>query len=455
MGSCRISGVTTDPCTGGSRLDGPAFRAVGPESDGSNGRARASLLTVLARTLHWLPPPDANSASEPTKPLRTHIMSKRILALPLSLLTLCFLAACGADPEPIPDTGSDAGPDTTSDVDPDTTECDGPDPSLTCLDTGCGDEQVCVEDPDGCGPSSCFCSSGTWACTADCGPAYACVPADPSCPEAPPIGETCEDDGVACEWGTECCCGDCFASTFCECAGGEWACHATDACFIESCEGSPCETDSDCEGGGEETVCVDGVCAYPSTSGPWTSGPDIPLIGACDDGPDDGYELESLAIDVDTLVVTVSYSGGCEAHLFQACWDGSFMESFPVQAAVGLQHDGNDDACEAWITEELRIPLSSMRESYIEGYGTDAGEIIIGIAGGSISFTFDACTGEDLPACGPECEDGAFERCGEACDPDVDVDCGNNIGDAMACVDGAWACTVHPPLGPGCNLVCR
>lgn len=316
-------------------------------------------------------------------------MSTRILALPLSLLTLCFFAACGAEPEPIPDTGSDAAtPDTTPDTGPDVSECDGPDPSLTCLDTGCPDGLVCAEDPDGCGPSSCFCSDGTWACTADCGPAYECVSDHPACPAEPPIGDTCGDEGLSCEWGVECCCGDCYPSTVCDCEDGGWACYATDACFIESCEGSPCETDSDCEGG-EETVCIDGLCSRRGTSAGWTTGPEIPLVAVCSDGPDDGYEVGGLEIDGDNLVVTVSYGGGCETHLFQACWDESFMESFPVQAAIDLRHDDNDDMCDAWVTEELRIDVSSMRESYIEGYGAGPAEIIVRVAGSSVVFGFE------------------------------------------------------------------
>ena len=372
-------------------------------------------------------------------------MSPSFLARTLSLLTLSLLVACGATPEPVPDTGSDSGPDVSP--------C-GPDPSETCMDVGCPDGQACVEIEDGCGPSSCFCEDdGSWACTADCGPDFQCVSEAAGCPTTPP-GESCSDEGLSCDYGSECCCGDCFSSMFCDCSDGSWVCGATDACLVATCEGDTCESDEDCVGGWRESLCIDGVCTEPST-GSWSTGPDIPLGGECDDGPADEFELEGLAIDDQTLVVTLSYSGGCETHEFQACWDGSFMESFPVQARIGLQHNGHGDACEAWITEELRIPLSSMRESYVEGYGEGPAEIIIGIAGSSIVFEFDACTGVELPECGPECADGAFEQCGEACDPAADNDCGNNIGDAMACVDGVWSCSVHPPLGMGCNLICR
>lgn len=379
-------------------------------------------------------------------------MTTRFLSLTLSLLSLAAISACGTTVETLPDGGSDAG-----DTSPDTVSCEGTNPALSCLDFGCADGQACEEVAGGCAPSICSCDDeGGWMCTADCGPEYACVPADPACPATPPIGETCSsaDEGISCEWGTECCCGDCFASTFCECAGGGWGCGATDACFIESCEGQTCEDDSDCEGG-DETTCQSGVCTRPGAVAGFSVGPNISFVTECDAFEGDGYETRELTIDGDDLRVALSYSGGCEEHLFRVCWNQSFMESFPVQVSLDLQHEGNDDACEAYLDEELVISLTALREAYEEGYRTDAGTIIIGIGGESIDFEFDACSGEDLPACPPECPTDAFSRCGEPCDAEVDEACGNNIGDSMTCSDGSWACSVHPPLGMGCNLVCR
>ena len=68
------------------------------------------------------------------------------------------------------------------------------------------------------------------------------------------------------------------------------------------------------------------------------------------------------------------------------------------------------------------------------------------------SFVDDPCAGVELPPCPGECPPGDF--CGMACEVEGSK-CGNNIGDGMECIDGTWMCTVHPPLGPGCNLVCK
>lgn len=64
----------------------------------------------------------------------------------------------------------------------------------------------------------------------------------------------------------------------------------------------------------------------------------------------------------------------------------------------------------------------------------------------------DPCAGIELPLC-DFCPDAMATLCGLPCD-EPDLTCSNDIGDGMACADGAWQCSVHPPLGTGCNLVC-
>lgn len=383
-------------------------------------------------------------------------------ALPVSFL---MIAGCGTTDEDVPlddagsdiaDTATDVRPDLGEDVDPDADpRCPGPNPAESCLDDGCPGAQECVQVEGGCAPSHCSCGDDGWMCTADCGPAYECRNPSPECPtEMPPFSEECGEVGLNCEWGMECCCGECFSSTFCTCTETGWACGATDACMIPSCEGRACDEDSDCDSWSSALECVAGVCAAV-TAADWSTGPEIAIVTDCEPYESDGYELYSASVDGDDLLVSVSYSGGCAEHLFRVCWDGSFMESFPVQVRFDLQHEGNDDPCDAYPTEELRIPLTVLRDAYREGYRTEEGTVIIGLGGERIEYAFGPCAGVELPACPPECEEGAFGRCGEACDASVDEACGNEIGDAMACEDGAWVCTVHPPLGPGCNQICR
>lgn len=73
----------------------------------------------------------------------------------------------------------------------------------------------------------------------------------------------------------------------------------------------------------------------------------------------DAVTIENAAISGHTLSLDASYSGGCESHTFQLCWDGAVMESNPVQINVALIHDGNGDTCESYLTESLSFDLST------------------------------------------------------------------------------------------------
>lgn len=63
----------------------------------------------------------------------------------------------------------------------------------------------------------------------------------------------------------------------------------------------------------------------------------------------------------------------------------------------------------------------------------------------------DPCEGRALPLCPRRCE--AFPLTGACTTGDS---CAySEVGDACSCEKGTWACTVHPPLGLGCNNVCK
>lgn len=54
------------------------------------------------------------------------------------------------------------------------------------------------------------------------------------CPEEPMLQGKCIAP-LRCEYGQECCCGQCFPSLVCNCLDGTWGCYATDACMIPGC----------------------------------------------------------------------------------------------------------------------------------------------------------------------------------------------------------------------------
>ena len=91
----------------------------------------------------------------------------------------------------------------------------------------------------------------------------------------------------------------------------------------------------------------------------------------------DPYTLNSATITEDTLNISVSYSGGCEAHQFTLVVSEAFLESFPVQLPVSIAHDANNDTCEAYPTEDYRFDLTPIKTMYQNAYRQEAGTIVL------------------------------------------------------------------------------
>lgn len=71
----------------------------------------------------------------------------------------------------------------------------------------------------------------------------------------------------------------------------------------------------------------------------------------------DSFEIQNVKRDGDILKVQVSYSGGCEKHIFDVLYEGTVLLSHPCQIKIILKHDANNDSCEAQLTEILEIDL--------------------------------------------------------------------------------------------------
>ncbi|MCX4243615.1 hypothetical protein [Paraliomyxa miuraensis] len=162
------------------------------------------------------------------------------LALPLTLL----LAACDGPGDDETSAGSAEGTATDGEVTGGSTEggtadgsgdgptsCEGPNPS-GCIETGCGEGEVCSTETEECISSACSCdeASGQWQCTPDCSGGV-CVP-QLECEGPNPAGciETGCDEGEVCSTETE----ECISSSCtCDEATGQWVC--TDDCGGGSC----------------------------------------------------------------------------------------------------------------------------------------------------------------------------------------------------------------------------
>ena len=107
----------------------------------------------------------------------------------------------------------------------------------------------------------------------------------------------------------------------------------------------------------------------------------------------DEFVMEAAAIAADTLTAKVSYGGGCKDHEFVLTAGEEFLESDPVQLLLTLTHDANGDACEAWLTEDLRFDLTGIRERYRTFYKQDSGVVVLRLTGapdgdGALEYRF-------------------------------------------------------------------
>ncbi len=126
------------------------------------------------------------------------------------------------------------------------------------------------------------------------------------------------------------------------------------------------------------------------------------VVGACDRGPTDLADLDPVVLvetaraedwpadaknivghrlEMDSLFLDVTYSGGCETHVFRLIVSSVFAESFPVQTWAVLAHDGRDDPCDAIVGETLAFDLTPIRDAYRAAYGGGPGELLLHIEG--------------------------------------------------------------------------
>jgi hypothetical protein len=77
----------------------------------------------------------------------------------------------------------------------------------------------------------------------------------------------------------------------------------------------------------------------------------------------DAYTLGNVALDGSDLLVHVLTGGGCASHTFAVCWDGTVLDSYPGTVILGLSHDAHGDGCDALLSRDLRIDITSVLEN--------------------------------------------------------------------------------------------
>ena len=94
---------------------------------------------------------------------------------------------------------------------------------------------------------------------------------------------------------------------------------------------------------------------------------DTSAVIVTDSCPGSTAFVDSAEVVGDRLVVTAGY-GGCSNTQTWACWDGSFLESYPVQAPITVHHEPAGD-CDALLTDTISVSLDPVIEGHVDAYG--------------------------------------------------------------------------------------
>ncbi len=119
------------------------------------------------------------------------------------------------------------------------------------------------------------------------------------------------------------------------------------------------------------------------------------VISATSNEASDPFTLENVSLNGENIELTVSYSGGCESHVFKVIWDESVSNMNPPGINMAILHDSNGDLCEALITEILTFKLADLIDTAATGdvsidafSGYNPGDSVVYV-GDSLEFEFE------------------------------------------------------------------
>ena len=75
----------------------------------------------------------------------------------------------------------------------------------------------------------------------------------------------------------------------------------------------------------------------------------------------DPFQVDTAWVRGNVLLLNVTYSGGCQEHVFELQSDLKYMKSMPPKLPVFLQHNGNRDHCRSMERKELAFDISGMK----------------------------------------------------------------------------------------------
>jgi hypothetical protein len=115
-------------------------------------------------------------------------------------------------------------------------------------------------------------------------------------------------------------------------------------------------------------------------------------IEVCEPTNTDPFDIISMTINGDLLTLSLTYSGGCQDHEYELCWDGMFTETNPAQnifqmeTEIELGHNSFQDECDAIITQEIEYDLTGLKQSYISQFGSNGTPVTLRMGHHSVDY---------------------------------------------------------------------
>lgn len=75
----------------------------------------------------------------------------------------------------------------------------------------------------------------------------------------------------------------------------------------------------------------------------------------------DDVSIANTEIIGDSLIMEVSYGGGCQIHEFELLSNGMYAKSLPMQVNVYLRHNANNDMCRAYFTRRIAFSIKGVQ----------------------------------------------------------------------------------------------
>ncbi|MCH2225227.1 MAG: hypothetical protein MK066_10710 [Crocinitomicaceae bacterium] len=100
----------------------------------------------------------------------------------------------------------------------------------------------------------------------------------------------------------------------------------------------------------------------------------------------DATSISSASIEGNILTLSLSYSGGCEKHVFDLLGSFSVMKSLPAKRSIKLIHNANGDKCRKLVEETIKFDISDL--AVAKQSGSEIVLLLDGYKGGELSYIY-------------------------------------------------------------------